>query len=98
MITPPTLFDQVAHAFASRYKITPQQAVDAIPPRLREIHDYKLNVSAPEIDDLLAVWGERCKACIRPKVSEEVDRRRLANFRRRYGPNITMEHLPRGKK
>lgn len=62
--------------------------------------NYARRYTALEIDELMLEWCRKVEMAAKNKNKHknECDAKRLKYFRRKYGPHITMEHLPRAAK
>lgn len=92
----------VARALACRFGITEQLAANLCPADLVGAFTNPGRMRVEELDALINDWfdivqNEGLEAA-RRKEAVSLDAKRLKYFRRRYGPHITLEHLPRGRK
>jgi hypothetical protein len=91
-----------AKAIATKHDLPVQDVITCCPPALvRQTGPLAIGrMCVDEMEALVDQWGDAVSeiAKSRRRVREESDLKRLKYFRRKYGPHITMEHLPRGKK
>ncbi len=90
-----------AKNISERYNLPVQEVIALCPQRLALASSSTfVQYRREELEALVDEWADAVVAVAknRRRVSEESDLKRLKYFRRKYGPHITMEHLPRGKK
>ena len=90
-------------AMAVRFNLPIQSVANLCPKELvGAAGNYAVRFSKTELEDLVGEWlravEAASKAAMAEIVAKSTDAKRLRYFRRRYGPHITMEHLPKGRK
>lgn len=94
------VLEHVAKDIATHYGIPMQDVIDCCPTDLaNQTRGYGVpRMQRVELEALVAQWRDAVSKIAKRRFAQSSDAKRLAHFRRKYGPHITLEHLPRGKK
>jgi hypothetical protein len=92
----------VARALAYKFELPERRVSELCPSELIGAFTNPGRLRIDEIDALINDWHDLVQAEVQDiaarKEALNLDAKRLKYFRRRYGPHITAEHLPRGRK
>ena len=94
------ILEQAAKSIATRYNIPMQDVINCCPTDLvNQTRGYGVQrISVVEMEQMVDEWGDAVRDIAKRRFAQSSDAKRLKYFRRKYGPHITMEHLPRAAK
>lgn len=88
----------IIEATARRHSVSVDVATKTCPMHLRRLINTQrtpMRIAEDYVENLILEWDRAIEAIKRE--AQHFDDKRLKNLRRRYGPHITLAHLPHGK-